>query len=110
MKQPLLKTACTDPDLRDLACQAFIDILSLFSLGPEDTQGKEELATSSKPTSIEIIPHPCFKGYIYIKVGGINSAQLSAVSLVYRGKVPIPSQCSTTPDGSLNGELGIRNE
>ncbi|KAM6414628.1 unconventional myosin-VIIb [Rhynochetos jubatus] len=24
LKQPLLKTACTDPDLRDLACQAFI--------------------------------------------------------------------------------------
>uniref|UniRef100_A0A8C0FFZ7 Myosin VIIB n=1 Tax=Bubo bubo TaxID=30461 RepID=A0A8C0FFZ7_BUBBB len=30
LKQPLLKRACTDPDLRDLACQAFIDILSLY--------------------------------------------------------------------------------
>lgn len=41
LKQPLLKRACTDSDLRDLACQAFTDILSLFSLGPENTQGKE---------------------------------------------------------------------
>lgn len=41
LKQPLLKRACTDPDLRDLACQAFIDILSLLSLGPENTQEKE---------------------------------------------------------------------
>uniref|UniRef100_A0A8C3Y3G3 Myosin VIIB n=1 Tax=Catharus ustulatus TaxID=91951 RepID=A0A8C3Y3G3_CATUS len=32
LKQPLLKKACTDPDLRDLACQAFIDILSLLSV------------------------------------------------------------------------------
>lgn len=48
LKQPLLKRACTDPDLRDLACQAFIDILSLLSLGPENTQGKEELARSTK--------------------------------------------------------------
>uniref|UniRef100_A0A8C8AHZ3 Myosin VIIB n=1 Tax=Otus sunia TaxID=257818 RepID=A0A8C8AHZ3_9STRI len=30
LKQPLLKRACTDPDLRDLACQAFTDILSLY--------------------------------------------------------------------------------
>uniref|UniRef100_A0A8C3DMD3 Myosin VIIB n=1 Tax=Corvus moneduloides TaxID=1196302 RepID=A0A8C3DMD3_CORMO len=48
LKQPLLKRACTDPDLRDLACQAFIDILSLLSLGPENTQEKEELARSTK--------------------------------------------------------------
>lgn len=69
LKQPLLKRACTDPDLRDLACQAFIDILWLFSLGPENTQGKEELATSTKLASIEIIPHPHYRGYVYIKVG-----------------------------------------
>lgn len=83
LKQPLLKRACTDPDLRDLACQAFTDILSLFSLGPENTQGKEELAASTKLTSIEIILHPHYRGDTYIKVGGINS-----VSLIYRGKVP----------------------
>uniref|UniRef100_A0A8C3SBV2 Myosin VIIB n=1 Tax=Chelydra serpentina TaxID=8475 RepID=A0A8C3SBV2_CHESE len=28
LKQPLLKKVCADPELRDLACQAFIDILS----------------------------------------------------------------------------------
>lgn len=104
LKQPLLKRACTDPDLRDLACQAFIDILWLFSLGPENTQGKEELATSTKLASIEIIPHPHYRGYVYIKVGGINF-----VSLVYRGKVPVPFKCSTTPDGSLNSECGFRS-
>ncbi|XP_025935824.1 unconventional myosin-VIIb [Apteryx rowi] len=30
LKQPLLKTACTDPDLRDLACQAFIAIMKFM--------------------------------------------------------------------------------
>ncbi|XP_057282393.1 unconventional myosin-VIIb isoform X1 [Pezoporus wallicus] len=97
LKQPLLKRACTDPDLPDLACQAFIDILSLINLGPENTQGKEELAASIKLTSIGIILHPHYKGDMYIKAGGINS-----VSLIYRGKLPIPSQCSSTPAGSLN--------
>ncbi|XP_061235324.1 unconventional myosin-VIIb isoform X1 [Neopsephotus bourkii] len=97
LKQPLLKRACTDPDLLDLACQAFIDILSLFSLGPENTRGQEELAASTKLPSIEIMLHPHYKGDMYIKVGVINS-----VSLIYRGKLPIPSQCSSTPAGSLN--------
>uniref|UniRef100_A0A8C2YEA2 Myosin VIIB n=1 Tax=Coturnix japonica TaxID=93934 RepID=A0A8C2YEA2_COTJA len=45
LKQPLLKAACTDPDVRDVACQAFIDILLIFSLGPENSWGKEELGT-----------------------------------------------------------------
>lgn len=44
LKQPLLKRACTDPDLRDLACQAFIDILSLLSLGSENTKGEGEVS------------------------------------------------------------------
>ncbi|XP_064021334.1 unconventional myosin-VIIb [Pogoniulus pusillus] len=30
LKQPLLKRACTDPDLRDLACQAFIAIMKFM--------------------------------------------------------------------------------
>ncbi|XP_064313327.1 unconventional myosin-VIIb [Phalacrocorax carbo] len=30
LKQPLLKTACTDPDLRDLACQTFIAIMKFM--------------------------------------------------------------------------------
>ncbi|XP_076197764.1 unconventional myosin-VIIb isoform X1 [Aptenodytes patagonicus] len=30
LKQPLLKTACTDPGLRDLACQAFIAIMKFM--------------------------------------------------------------------------------
>ncbi|XP_061861375.1 unconventional myosin-VIIb [Colius striatus] len=30
LKQPLLKSACTDPDLRDLACQAFIAIMKFM--------------------------------------------------------------------------------
>ncbi|XP_059678564.1 unconventional myosin-VIIb [Gavia stellata] len=30
LKQPLLKAACTDPDLRDLACQAFIAIMKFM--------------------------------------------------------------------------------
>ncbi|XP_009987767.1 PREDICTED: unconventional myosin-VIIb [Tauraco erythrolophus] len=30
LKQPLLKTACTDPDIRDLACQAFIAIMKFM--------------------------------------------------------------------------------
>ncbi|XP_013043479.3 unconventional myosin-VIIb isoform X1 [Anser cygnoides] len=30
LKQPLLKKACTDPDLRDLACQAFIAIMKFM--------------------------------------------------------------------------------
>lgn len=49
LKQPLLKKACTDPDLRDLACQAFIDILSLFFLGPENSWWKELLPLNSPP-------------------------------------------------------------
>lgn len=28
LKQPLLKKVCAEPELRDLACQTFIDILS----------------------------------------------------------------------------------
>lgn len=90
LKQPLLKKACTDPDLRDLACQAFIDILLFFSLGPKDTQGKSELAPSAELTSIQIIPHPYYRGYVDIKVGSISSAWLSSVSLVYRQKVLLP--------------------
>ncbi|KAK2514410.1 Myo7b [Columba guinea] len=68
LKQPLLKKACTDPDLRDLACQAFIDILLFFSLGSENTEGKKVLAPSAELTSIQIIPHPYYRGYIDIKV------------------------------------------
>ncbi|OXB58837.1 hypothetical protein ASZ78_007554 [Callipepla squamata] len=49
LRQPLLKAACTDPDLRDVACQAFIDILLLFSLGPENFLGKEELLPQHSP-------------------------------------------------------------
>lgn len=97
LKQPLLKRACTDPDLCDLACQAFTDILSLFSLGPESIREEEKLATSTKLTSIEIILQPHNRGDMYIKVGGINS-----VSVICRGKVPIPYQCSSILDDSLN--------
>lgn len=74
LKQPLLKKACTDPDLRDLACQAFIDILLFFSLGSENTEGKKVLAPSAELTSIQIIPHPYYRGYIDIKVGSISAA------------------------------------
>lgn len=88
LKQPLLKKACTDPDLRDLACQAFIDILSL---GSENTKEKEELARSAK------LPQPPYRGYIFMKTG-----QIKFVSLVYRGNVPISSQKYTATDGSLN--------
>lgn len=56
LKQPLLKKACTDPDLRDLACQAFIDILLFFSLESENTEGKKVLAPSAELISIQIIP------------------------------------------------------
>jgi len=103
LKQPLLKTACTDPDLRDLACQAFIDILSLFSLRPGNIQGKEELGTSTKLTSIKIIPHPHYSGYIYIKVG------VSTLPCLQReGSFSLP--VLPVPDGSLNPDCGFRTE
>lgn len=57
LKQPLLKKACTDPDLRDLACQAFIDILSLLSVGSENTKGKEEVARSTKLLLLRYFSH-----------------------------------------------------
>ncbi|OPJ79251.1 unconventional myosin-VIIb [Patagioenas fasciata monilis] len=67
LKQPLLKKACTDPDIRDLACQAFIDILLFFSLGPENIEGKKVLAPSAELTSIQIISRLYYRGYIDIK-------------------------------------------
>lgn len=108
LKQPLLKTACTDPDLRDLACQAFIDILSLFSLGPENTQGEEELPTSTKLTSIEIILHPHYRGYFTSRWGVSALHDLTLFPLSTKERFLY--SCSTTPDGSLNWECGFRSE
>lgn len=93
LKQPLLKAACTDPDVRDVACQAFIDILLLFSLGPENSRGKEELRPWN--TSTEIIPRPHYWGHTYIKQrrrsgGFISSAWLGVVSLLSEKRVLFP--------------------
>lgn len=57
LKQPLLKRACTDPDLRDLACQAFIDILSVLSLDLRTLKGKEELARPTKLPLLRYLSH-----------------------------------------------------
>uniref|UniRef100_A0A8C9EQ23 Myosin VIIB n=1 Tax=Pavo cristatus TaxID=9049 RepID=A0A8C9EQ23_PAVCR len=71
LKQPLLKAACTDPDVRDAACQAFIDILLLFSLGPENSQGKEELL----PWNTELL-----KNYVWLQQNHLLCAHRYSVT------------------------------
>uniref|UniRef100_A0A8C0VBS7 Myosin VIIB n=1 Tax=Cyanistes caeruleus TaxID=156563 RepID=A0A8C0VBS7_CYACU len=56
LKQPLLKRACTDPDLRDLACQAFIDILSLLSLGSQNNYPSKQAHSSVEVTDQIFVP------------------------------------------------------
>ena len=65
IKQPLLKKILGSEELSQEACMAFIDILLLFSLGPENSRGKEELRPWN--TSTEIIPRPHYWGHTYIK-------------------------------------------
>uniref|UniRef100_A0A8C9ERM7 Myosin VIIB n=1 Tax=Pavo cristatus TaxID=9049 RepID=A0A8C9ERM7_PAVCR len=82
LKQPLLKAACTDPDVRDAACQAFIDILLLFSLGPENSQGKEDWPTNKQTQLIELNPTACGqrKNYVWLQQNHLLCAHRYSVT------------------------------